>query len=188
MGARFSAVSGEGASWHSLPLDVKEHVWQLMVTELQHDCRLAMRAVCRSWEVWHDGRCRTLKVPRGMNDSNFRAVFGRFSGLTELQISASHTLTAFGLRELASVGLSALTSLDLSDSYDELSIQDDGLEALSLVGFPALRSLRLRNCDVSDAAVKQISTISTLTELDIGRLARVLSGVMRRRRWSVVDS
>ena len=174
MGARFSAVSGEGASWHSLPLDVKEHVWQLMVTELPHDCRLAMRAVCRSWEAWHDGRCRTLKIPRGMNDSNFREVFGRFSGLTELHIQGSHTLTASGLRDLASVGLSALTSLDLSDSYDELSIQDDGLEALSLVGFPALRSLRLRNCDVSDAAVKQISTISTLTELNIGRYARVL--------------
>ena len=102
-----------------------------------------------------------------------REVFGRFSGLTELQISASHTLTTYGLRELASVGLSALTSLDLSDSYDQFSTPDDGLEALSLVGFPALRSLRLRNCDVSDAVVKQISTISTLTELDIFRYACV---------------
>jgi hypothetical protein len=173
MDARLSAVSREGASWHSLPLDVKEHVWQLMVTELPPDCRLAMRAVCRSWEVWHDGRCRTLKIPRGTNDSNFREVFGRFSGLTELQIRASTTLTTYGLRELASVGLSALTSLDLSDSYDQFSTPDDGLEALSLVGFPALRSLRLRNCDVSDAGVKQISTISTLTELDIFRYVRV---------------
>ena len=119
------------------------------------------------------GTAAPLKIPQEVDDSNFWAVFGRFSGLTELQIRASTTLTTYGLRELASVGLSALTSLDLSDSYDELSIQDDGLEALSLVGFPALRSLRLRNCDVSDAVVKQISTISTLTELDIFRYACV---------------
>jgi hypothetical protein len=174
MDARLSAVSGEGASWHSLPLDVKEHVWQLMVTELPHDCRLAMRAVCRSWEAWHDGRCRTLKIPPGTSAGNFREVFGRFSGLTELHIQGSHTLTASGLRDLASVGLSALKSLDLSESFDESSSPDDGLEALSLVGFPALRSLKLANCDVSDAVVKQISTISTLTELNIGRYALVL--------------
>jgi hypothetical protein len=165
-------ASGEVASWHSLPLDVKEHVWQLMVTELPRDCRLAMRSVCRSWEAWHDGRCRTLKIPQGVDD-NFREVFGRFSGLTELQIRESHTLTGYGLWRLASVGLSALTALDLSYSYEECSQLDDGFEALSLGGFPVLRSLKLAGCEVTDAALKKISNISTLTELDIGRYARV---------------
>ena len=67
-------------------------------------------------------------------------MFGRFSGLTELQISASHTLTTYGLRELASVGLSALTSLYLCDSCEDCcSFQlNDGLKALALGGFPVL--------------------------------------------------
>ena len=70
-----------------------------------------------------------------MSAGNFRLVFERFSGLTELQIRASTTLTTYGLRELASVGLSALTSLDLCESYEECcSFQlDDGLKALSWV-------------------------------------------------------
>ena len=54
-----------------------------------------------------------------MSAGDFRLVFERFSGLTELQISASITLTVYRLRQLASVGLSALTSLDLGDSYEE---------------------------------------------------------------------
>ena len=112
-------ASSEGASWHSLPLDVKEHVWQLMMTELPRDCRLAMRGVCRSWEAWHDGHCRTLKIPPGVDDGNFRAVFRRFSGLTELHITNSTTLTGYGLWRLASAGLSALTTLNLSHSYEE---------------------------------------------------------------------
>jgi hypothetical protein len=42
--------------------------------------------------------------------------------------------------QLASVGLSALTSLDLGDSYEEcFSLQpDDGLKVLSLGDLPAL--------------------------------------------------
>jgi hypothetical protein len=75
-----------------------------------------------------------------MSAGDFRLVFERFSGLTELQISASITLTVYRLRQLASVGLSALTSLDLGDSYEECcSLQpDDGLKALSLGVLPAL--------------------------------------------------
>jgi hypothetical protein len=163
-------ASGEGASWHSLPLDVKEHVWQLMMTELPRDCRLAMRGVCRSWEAWHDGHCRTLWIPPGVDDGNFRAVFGRFSGLTELHIRDSTTLTGYGLWRLAGAGLSSLMTLDLSYSYEEnRSHLDNGFEALSLGGFPALRSLKLECCEATDAAVKHLSTISTLTELDISR-------------------
>ena len=99
-----------------------------------------MRGVCRSWEAWHDGHCRTLKIPQEVDDSNFRAVFGRFSGLTELHIQGSHTLTGSRLRDLASVGLSALTSLYLCDSCEDCcSFQlNDGLKALALGGFPVL--------------------------------------------------
>ena len=64
--------------------------------------------------------------------------------------------------------MSALTTLDLSHSYEEYRSQlDSGFEALSLGGFPALRSLKLECCEATDAAVKHLSTISTLTELSI---------------------
>ena len=80
---------------------------------------------------------RTLKIPPGISTATGREVFGRFSGLTELQISASHTLTTYGLRELASVGL---TSLYLCDSCEDCCLfqLDDGLKALALGGFPVL--------------------------------------------------
>ena len=151
-----------------------------------------MRGVCRSWEAWHDGHCRTLKIPPGANDGNFRAVFGRFSGLTELHITNSTTLTGYGLWRLASAGLSALTSLNLTHSYEECSQLHDGFEALSL-GLPALRSLKLGGCEVTDAVVKQLSTISTLTELDIHQcVPLVLVGPMSMRsrasHWSILLS
>ena len=153
-------------------------MWQLMMTELPRDCRLAMRGVCRSWEAWHDGHCRTLKIPQEVDDSNFRAVFGRFSALTELHITHSTTLTGYGLWRLASAGLSALTTLNLSHSYEEYRSQlDSGFEALSLGGFPALRSLKLGGCEVTDAVVKQLSTISTLTELSIYQCVPLVLGL-----------
>jgi hypothetical protein len=167
------------------------------MTEMPRDCRLAMRGVCRSWEAWHDGHCRTLKIPPGVDDGNFRAVFRRFSGLTELDISDSATLTGYGLWRLATVGLRSLTTLDLSGSYKEHRSQlDNGFEALSLGGFPALRSLKLAGCEVTDSVVKQISTISTLTELNIRQCVPLVLGLgpmsMRSRApcptWSIVLS
>jgi hypothetical protein len=124
-------------------------------------------------------------------------VFRRFSGLTELDISDSATLTGYGLWRLATVGLRSLTTLDLSGSYKEHRSQlDNGFEALSLGGFPALRSLKLAGCEVTDSVVKQISTISTLTELNIRQCVPLVLGLgpmsMRSRApcptWSIVLS
>ena len=61
-------------------------------------------------------------------------------------------------------------------------------------GFPALRSLKLGGCEVTDAVVKQLSTISTLTELDIHQCVPLVLGVgpmsMRSRalHWSILLS
>ena len=163
--------AGVVASWHSLPPDVKEHVWRLMVKELPHDCRQSMRGVCRDWQTWHDARCRTLKLKPDAPDDNYRAVFGRFSGLVELEICHSPTLTGYGLWRLASVGLSGLTSLDLSESFDYdfgVSQLECGYEALGLGGFPALQTLNLFGCAVTDEALKHISKITSLTHLNLG--------------------
>ena len=163
--------AGVVASWHSLPPDVKEHVWRLMVKELPHDCRQSMRGVCRDWQTWHDARCRTLKLKPDAPDDNYRAVFGRFSGLVELEICHSRTLTGYGLWRLASVGLSGLTSLDLgSNYYDDYRYPqlDCGYEALGLGGFPALQTLNLFGCAVTDEALKHISKITSLTHLNLG--------------------
>ena len=74
--------------------------------------------------------------------------------------------------------MSALTTLDLSHSYEEYRSQlDSGFEALSLGGFPALRSLKLGGCEVTDAVVKQLSTISTLTKLSIYQCVPLVLGL-----------
>lgn len=171
MGVQLSRLcAGEVPSWHSLPPEVTEHVWGLMLTELPHDCRRVMRGVCRSWRAYHDARCRTLKITPDAAVDNFRAVFGRFSALVELEMCDSSTLTSEKLQQLASVGLPHLQSLDLSYSDEAFSITPlgRGYEALGLGGFPALQSLKLMGCEVTDAAARSISTISTLTRLNLG--------------------
>jgi hypothetical protein len=171
MGAQLTRLcAGEALSWHTLPPEVTEHVWRLMVTELPHDSRRAMRGVCRSWQAYHDARCRSLKLLPNAPDSNFQVVFGRFSGLVELEICNSSTLTSAGLQLLASARLPHLQSLDLGYSDEAFPTPQlgCGYEALGLDGFPALRSLKLMGCEVTDAAAKNISTITTLTLLDLG--------------------
>jgi len=108
-----------------------------------------------------------------VTDVSVLAVCSSLPALTSLHLNVCRKMTDVGVRAVSS-GLPALTELNLS-RCDQVT--DEAVFAVC--SMPALRSLNLSWCTMTDHAVFAVSSMPALTQLNLSRCEKVTDAALR---------
>eukprot|EP00959_Pyramimonas_sp_CCMP1952_P059555 1244111-Pyramimonas_sp.AAC.1 len=111
-------IADPACEWEFLPEELHSLVLAMLTLDDDRSVpdtrtRGTLRLVCHRWRDSHDAVLTELNVPEKTEDEALRALLGRFTALTAVNLDKCINVTDAGFRALGS--LSALTSLDLAN-------------------------------------------------------------------------